>query len=29
VYLSNLQQGIDRGIAHLGEVSDAAIAAFG
>jgi CubicO group peptidase (beta-lactamase class C family) len=29
VYLSNLQQGIDRGITHLGEVSDAAIAAFG
>jgi CubicO group peptidase (beta-lactamase class C family) len=29
VYLSNLQRGIDRGIAHLGEISDAAIAAFG
>jgi CubicO group peptidase (beta-lactamase class C family) len=29
VYLSNLQHGIDRGIAHLGEISDAAIAAFG
>lgn len=29
VYLSNLQHGIDRGIAHLGEISDAAIAACG
>ena len=29
VYLSNLQHGIDRGIRHLGEISDAAIAAFG
>jgi CubicO group peptidase (beta-lactamase class C family) len=29
VYLSNLQRGLDRGIAHLGEISDTAIAAFG
>jgi CubicO group peptidase (beta-lactamase class C family) len=29
VYLSNLQRGIDRGIQHLGEISDAAIAAVG
>jgi CubicO group peptidase (beta-lactamase class C family) len=29
VYLSNLRYGIDRGIAHLGEIGDAAIAAFG
>ena len=29
VYLSNLQHGIDREIAHLGEISDAAIAACG
>jgi CubicO group peptidase (beta-lactamase class C family) len=28
VYLSNLQRGLDRGIAHLGEISDTAIAAF-
>ena len=29
VYLSNVQPGIDGGIRHLGEVSDAVLAAFG